>query len=226
MTASSAARPAGEPGLPEPAQVSADVTASQAASLARIVESSLGRGLHRPVSVSLLSGGRSNLTYRMSAGSEHWVMRRPPLGHVLETAHDMHREYRVMHALAPTAVPVPGTVCYVDDRSVLGAEFYVMNLVDGVVYRTAQEMATLSPAQARSLSYAFIDALADLHLVDYAAAGLTDFGRPDGYLERQVRRWTKQLAASRSRDIAGFDELGTRLAAGIPRSDPIPLVSR
>ena len=146
--------------------------------------------------------------------------RRGILGHVLETAHDMHREYRVMHALAPTAVPVPGTVCYIGDRSLLGAEFYVMDLVDGVVYRTAEEMAALSPAQARALSYAFIDSMADLHLVDYAAAGLADFGRPDGYLERQVRRWTRQLAASRSRDITGFEQLGARLAAGIPLLGP------
>ena len=218
MTVFSDADTSGGLGSPEPTQATADLTADQAANLARIVESSLDRRLHRPLSVSLLSGGRSNLTYRLSAGGEQWVMRRPPLGHVLETAHDMHREYRVMYALAPTAVPVPGTVCYIDDRSVLGAEFYVMDLVNGVVYRTAEEMAALNPAQARTLSYAFIDSMADLHLVDYAAAGLADFGRPDGYLERQVRRWTRQLAASRSRDITGFDQLGARLAAGIPPS--------
>jgi len=163
MTVSSDAGTPGEPGSPGPARATADLTAGQAASLAQIIESSLHRRLDRPLSVSLLSGGRSNLTYRLSAGGEQWVMRRPPLGHVLETAHDMHREYRVMHALAPTAVPVPGTVCYIDDRSVLGAEFFVMNLVDGVVYRTAEEMAALSPAQARTLSYTFIDSMADLH---------------------------------------------------------------
>jgi aminoglycoside phosphotransferase (APT) family kinase protein len=224
MTAFSGARPSREPGPPEPTQASADLTVGQVASLAGIIESSLGRGLHRPVSVSLLSGGRSNLTYQMSAGGEQWVMRRPPLGHVLETAHDMHREYRVMHALAPTPVPVPGTVCYIDDRSVLGAEFYVMDLIDGVVYRTAEQMAALSLAQAQSLGYAFIDAMADLHLVDYTATGLADFGRPDGYLERQVRRWTRQLAASCSRDIAGFDQLGARLAANVPHSGRASIV--
>ena len=216
MTVFPDADTSGERGSAGPAQASADLTVDQAASLARIIESSLHRGLDRPLSVSLLSGGRSNLTYRLSVGGEQWVMRRPPLGHVLETAHDMHREYRVMHALAPTAVPVPGTVCYIDDQSVLGAEFYVMNLVDGMVYRTAEEMALLSPEQAKALGYAFIDCLADLHMVDYATVGLGDFGRPDGYLERQVRRWTRQLAASHSRDIAGFDQLGARLAACIP----------
>jgi aminoglycoside phosphotransferase (APT) family kinase protein len=218
MTVYSDADTPGELGLPGPTQATADLTAGQAASLAQSIESALHRRLDPPLSVSLLSGGRSNLTYRLSAGGEQWVMRRPPLGHVLETAHDMYREYRVMRALAPTAVPVPGTVCYIDDRSVLGAEFYVMNLVDGVVYRTAEEMAALSPAQAQTLSHAFIDSMADLHLVDYSAAGLADFGRPDGYLERQMRRWTRQLAASRSRDIAGFDQLGARLAARVPRS--------
>ena len=216
MTVFPDADTSGEPRTAGPTQASADLTADQVASLGRIIESSLHRRLDRPLSVSLLSGGRSNLTYRVSGGGEQWVMRRPPLGHVLETAHDMHREYRVMHALAPTAVPVPGTMCYVEDRSVLGAEFYIMDLVDGVVYRSAEEMAALSPAEAKVLSYAFIDSLADLHLVDYAAAGLADFGRPDGYLERQVRRWTRQLGASHSRDIAGFDQLGARLAACIP----------
>jgi aminoglycoside phosphotransferase (APT) family kinase protein len=224
MTVFPDADTSGEPGPAGPTQASADLTADQVASLARIIESALHRRLDRPLSASLLSGGRSNLTYRVSGGGEQWVMRRPPLGHVLETAHDMHREYCVMHALAPTAVPVPDTVCYIQDRSVLGAEFYVMDLVDGVVYRTAEEMAALSPASAQALSYAFIDSMADLHLVDYAAAGLADFGRPDGYLERQVRRWTRQLAASRSRDIAGFDELGARLAAFIPPSTRVSIV--
>ena len=218
MTVPSDAGTSGALSSPEPAQATADLAADQAAALARIIESSLHRRLRGPLSVSLLSGGRSNLTYRLSAGGEQWVMRRPPLGHVLETAHDMHREYRVIHALAPTAVPVPGTVCHVDDRSVLGAEFFVMDLVDGIVYRTAEEMAALSPAQARALGYAFIDCMADLHQVDYVAAGLADFGRPDGYLERQVRRWTRQLAASRSRDVPGFDQLGARLAACTPSS--------
>jgi aminoglycoside phosphotransferase (APT) family kinase protein len=192
--------------------------------LTRVLIEALGRPLDGPLDVSLLSGGRSNLTYRLRAGAEQWVLRRPPLGHVLETAHDMSREYRVIDALQKTVVPVPGTVCRVSDTAVIGAEFYVMDLVEGTVFRTAEDMNALTPEDARALSLAFIDTLADLHAVDYAAVGLGDFGRAEGYLERQIRRWTKQLASSRSREVAGFDTLGERLAARVPQSSRAAIV--
>ena len=144
------------------------------------------------------------------------MLRRPPLGHVLATAHDMRREYRVLRALAPTPVPVPRTVLECPDADVLGAPFYVMEQVDGVVYRTAADLALLDADGARRLGHAFVDALADLHVVDPAAVGLADFGRPDGYLARQVRRWTAQLAASRSREVPGFALLADRVAGTVP----------
>ena len=169
-----------------------------------------------PLQASLLIGGRSNLTYTISDGTRRWVLRRPPLGHVLATAHDMRREYRVMRALAPTAVPVPRMVLEHADPDAMGAPFYVMELVEGVVYRTAADLARLDAGSARRLGYAFLDSLAALHLVDPAAVGLADFGRPEGYLGRQVSRWTKQLASSRSREVPGFDALATRLAADVP----------
>jgi aminoglycoside phosphotransferase (APT) family kinase protein len=172
----------------------------------------------------MLSGGRSNLTYRLSDGERDWVLRRPPLGHVLETAHDMNREYRVMMGLAGTAVPVPRTTCYYAEKDILGAEFYVMDMVHGTVFRTAEDLATLLPLEAVRLGEAFIDTLADLHLVDYNAVGLGDFGRPDGYLDRQVRRWVKQLGSSTSRQIPGFDELGARLARTVPESTQSAIV--
>lgn len=175
-------------------------------------------GLAGPLSIRLLSGGRSNLTYTLGDGTHDWVLRRPPLGHVLETAHDMHREFRVISGLHDTAVPVPGAVAYCDDRSVLGAPFYVMDRVDGTVYRTTEDYATLAPGEPERLAHAFLDSFAQLHLLDYASIGLADFGRPDGYLERQVRRWGKQLESSRSRQIDGFDELARRLAAAVPTS--------
>jgi aminoglycoside phosphotransferase (APT) family kinase protein len=164
----------------------------------------------------LLSGGRSNLTYLLSDGLRSWVLRRPPLGHVLATAHDMQREYRVMHALAPTAVPVPRTVVHHDDPGVLGAPFYVMEFVDGSVLRTADDLRRLDSGDASRLAHAFVDGLADLHLVDPHAVGLGDFGRPDGYLDRQIRRWRAQLEASRSREVPGFDALAGGLAARVP----------
>lgn len=169
-----------------------------------------------PVRATLLVGGRSNLTYALTDGAHRWVLRRPPLGHVLATAHDMRREYRVLRALASTAVPVPRTVLAHADPDLLGASFYVMDAVDGVVHRDADDLARLDADAARRLGHAFVDVLAALHGVDPAAVGLADFGRPDGYLERQVSRWTAQLASSRSRDVPGFDELGARLARSVP----------
>src|SRR5215210_1624268 len=142
-----------------------------------------------PLTASLLSGGRSNLTYALSDGARRWVLRRPPLGHVLATAHDMEREYRVMRGLAPTAVLVPRTVVHHAEPDVLGAPFYVMELIEGTVYRSVEDLQRLGADEARRLAHAFVDALAELHLVDAAAVGLGDFGRPDGYLARQIRRW-------------------------------------
>jgi aminoglycoside phosphotransferase (APT) family kinase protein len=164
----------------------------------------------------LIAGGKSNLTYAVRDDSHSWVLRRPPLGHVLRTAHDMGREHRVISTLAPTAVPVPETVLLCADPEVIGAPFYVMEFVEGTVYRTAAQTAALGAERARTLSYTLVDVLADLHEVDPSAVGLGDFGRPAGYLERQVRRWKGQLDASRSRDLPGIEELHARLAASTP----------
>jgi aminoglycoside phosphotransferase (APT) family kinase protein len=171
-----------------------------------------------PLHGSVIAGGRSNLTYFFGDGTREWVLRRPPLGHVLATAHDMSREFRVMSGLQGTALPVPPTVLLCDDDSVLGAPFYVMDKVEGTVFRSPKQIGKLSHEQAHQLSYTLIDVLADLHAVGYNAVGLGEFGRPDGYLERQVRRWRGQLDKSRSRDVPGFDELHDKLAASVPPS--------
>ena len=170
----------------------------------------------RPLRASLLAGGRSNLTYTLTDGTASWVLRRPPLGHVLATAHDMGREYRVMRALAPTPVPVPRMILEHCEPDVLGAPFYVMELVEGTVYRDVDDLAHLDADGRRRLAHAFLDALADLHLVDPTAVGLGTFGRAEGYLARQVSRWTRQLASSRSREVPGFDDLAARLAQDVP----------
>jgi aminoglycoside phosphotransferase (APT) family kinase protein len=178
-----------------------------------------------PLSAEVIAGGKSNLTYVVRvADGRSWVLRRPPLGHVLATAHDMVREYRVMTAVGPTAVPVPATHFLCADAEVLGAPFYVMENVAGTVYRSNAETSTLTPARAVAISDALIDVLADLHDVDPSAVGLADFGRPEGFLERQLRRWTKQLDSSRSRDLPGIDELFATLASDIPRSGPPAIV--
>ncbi|MBS2961923.1 phosphotransferase family protein [Actinocrinis puniceicyclus] len=194
--------------------------------------------LHAPfaggaLSAELIAGGKSNLTYvlRRDAGSRSvgaapgaWVLRRPPLGHVLATAHDMAREYRVLSALAPTGVPVPEVYHLCQDPEVIGAPFYVMELVEGTVYRDRSQTAQLTPGRARALSWALVDVLADLHAVDPVRVGLADFGRPEGYLERQVARWGKQLAASRNREVPGIDELHEALGTAVPQPQRAAIV--
>ncbi|GAB2857069.1 phosphotransferase family protein [Nocardioides pacificus] len=164
----------------------------------------------------LIAGGRSNLTYRLSDGTRTWVLRRPPLGHVLATAHDVGREYLVMSALAGSPVPVPGMVVHCADASVIGAPFYVMDFADGEILRSAGQLDAITPQRGRALATALADTLADLHELDPASVGLGDLGRPVGYNERQVRRWVKQVEASTSRDLPGLDRLVTRLLAGVP----------
>jgi aminoglycoside phosphotransferase (APT) family kinase protein len=174
--------------------------------------------------IELIQGGRSNLTYLVRDGGRAWVLRRPPLGHVPATAHDMGREATVLGALAASDVPVPRIVATCDDPDVLGAPFYLMERVDGTVCRTTEDTRTLDPAAARAVSFALVDVLARLHAVDPEAVGLGGFGRPAGFLQRQVRRWTGQLQDVRGREIPGIDELGRRLAADVPENPTAAIV--
>jgi aminoglycoside phosphotransferase (APT) family kinase protein len=173
---------------------------------------------------SLISGGRSNLTYSVTDGERTWVLRRPPLGHVVATAHDMAREYRVLAGLAATDVPVPRVYALCEDDAVNGAPFYVMEKVDGVILRTPDEMAHLTPDDARRCSEELIDVLARLHAVDYDAVGLSDFGRPDGFLARNVARWGKQWQANKTRELPSVDEIARRLDRALPVSGPPSII--
>jgi len=167
--------------------------------------------------IELIAGGRSNLTYRLDLGSApRLVLRRPPLGHVLPTAHDMAREYRVLSALHGTAIPVPAPVAFCPDAEVIGAPFYLMQYVDGLVLRTREDGEQVTPGQARQLSERLAEMLAAIHGLDLAAAGLTGFGRPDGYLARQLARWQRQWELSTTRDVPGYQRLVERLTAGLP----------
>ena len=177
-----------------------------------------------PLRGRVVAGGKSNLTYVVTDGTGDWVVRRPPLGHVLATAHDMPREYRVMTALRDTAVPVPRTHVLCEEPEVLGAPFYVMEYVEGTPFRTREEIAPLGPRAVREVAESLIDVLGRLHAVEPEKVGLGDFGRPEGFLERQVRRWRKQLDASRSRDIPGIDELHEKLAATLPEQSASAIV--
>ncbi|MCW7988936.1 phosphotransferase family protein [Streptomyces sp. WAC01526] len=176
-----------------------------------------------PLRAQLIEGGRSNLTYRVTDGAASWVVRRPPLGHVLATAHDMQREHRVISALHETPVPVPEALLLCADESVIGAPFYVMELVEGTPYRTAGQLAPLGPERTRAVVLSLVDTLVELHAVEPEAVGLGDFGRPDGFLERQLRRWGKQLTASKNRELPGIDELHETLGRALPAS-PAPAV--
>ncbi|MDZ4828249.1 MAG: phosphotransferase family protein [Actinomycetota bacterium] len=177
-----------------------------------------------PLTATLISGGRSNLTYLVTDDANEWVLRRPPLGHVLPTAHDMAREYKVIAGLAPTDVPVPAPIAFCDDNAVNDATFYVMENVHGQILRTPADIAKLSGDDARRCSEELVDVLVQIHAVDYAAVGLSDFGHPNGYLERQVRRWGEQWERSKQRDLPSVDELDRRLRAAIPESPPPTIV--
>jgi aminoglycoside phosphotransferase (APT) family kinase protein len=177
-----------------------------------------------PLSASLIAGGRSNLTYHVTDGTHDWVVRRPPLGHVVATAHDMGREHRVMSALQGSDVPVPVTRGLCTDPDVIGAPFYVMDRVDGRVVRSTTELAAFDPADALTVSHGLIDVLARLHATDYEAVGLGDFGRPDGFLARNVGRWGKQWEANKTRELPQIDALARRIAAALPESGPPGIV--
>ena len=172
------------------------------------------------LSAEVIAGGRSNLTYTVTDGSREWVVRRPPLGHVQATAHDMGREYTAMSALQGTDVPVPVMLAHCEDPEVLGAPFYVMEKVEGRSYRRAAELAELGPERTEAIAGRLVEVLAKLHAVDPAAVGLGEFGRPRGFLERQVRRWGKQLEGSKTQDRPEADRLHRLLTEQLPAEDP------
>ncbi|MGW4480298.1 phosphotransferase family protein [Rhodococcus triatomae] len=175
-------------------------------------------GVAGALTASLIGGGRSNPTYRLSDGARSWVLRRPPYGHVLPSAHDMVREFTVIEALGGTAVPVPRAVHLCEDTDVLGAPFYLMELVDGVAVGTPEQAEALTAAERRRLGFDFADTLAALHAIDPATVGLAEFGRADGYLERQLRRWERQWEASRTVHRPEVDDLLVRLRNSLPDS--------
>ncbi|MEO5877791.1 MAG: phosphotransferase family protein [Streptosporangiaceae bacterium] len=179
------------------------------------------------VAAEVVAGGRSNLTYRIELEHRTVAARRPPLGHVLPTAHDMVREYRVLSGLwAAGGVPVPEPLALCTDESVLGAPFYLMDWVDGRILRTLEdaEAAGLTPQQATDVSTRLAETLAAIHLLDVDAAGLSDFGRPEGYLARQLKRWGQQWERSKTAELPEYDRLVERLAERLPQSSRSSLV--
>lgn len=177
-----------------------------------------------PLQAFRVRGGHSNETFFLWRGADQWVMRRPPRGPYLPTAHDVAREWRVLSALQPTAVPTPQPILFCADTGIIGEPFYLMEHLQGEVFRGQTPPWAADPATRRAVGLALVDALAQLHQVDWHAAGLEGFGKPDGYLERQVRRWAGQLAGARTRDIPALDQVTQWLGDHIPESPPATIV--
>jgi aminoglycoside phosphotransferase (APT) family kinase protein len=195
----------GVPGVEDPLRLQAWMT-------------SAGLDLGQLRGVTLIAGGRSNLTYRLDFDGGRLVLRRPPLGHVLPTAHDMTREYRVLSALQGTQVPVPQPVAICQDAEVIGSPFYLMHYVDGLVLRTVADGVILTPEVSGQLSELLVQTLATIHAVQVEEVGLGAFGKPEGYMARQLARWQRQWELSKSQDLPEYDDLVTRLTAGLPES--------
>jgi aminoglycoside phosphotransferase (APT) family kinase protein len=179
-----------------------------------------------PLAFSRIEGGLSNLTYDVcDQRGRRWVLRRPPLHGVIQSAHDMGREHRIIAALADSAVPVPPVVGHEPDPSVTGAEFYVMDHVAGPVYRNAAQVEHGTDPDLRStVSASLVDTLVALHDVDPDTVGLGDLGRRADYCGRQLRRWQRQWGKVETRPLSAFDEVHRRLAADIPAQQGVAIV--
>ena len=178
------------------------------------------------LSVERHQAGHSNETFFVRRDSTDLVLRRPPLGAFLPTAHDVGREYKVLSALSKTSVRVPQTFLSCDDESVIGAPFYLMERVDGVVIRTELPSGLDANESKAAIGDELVDALVELHAIDPTECGLQDFGRPDGYLERQLKRWTGQLELTlpHTRPLPELEEVGVWLGSNVPDSPPATIV--
>ncbi|MCB8925334.1 MAG: phosphotransferase family protein [Ardenticatenaceae bacterium] len=194
---------------------------------ARLAEYLRGKlpGSENQLSVRQFGGGAANLTYLLDYGSHEYVLRRPPLGPVAKSAHDMGREYKVLSVLHQALPFAPRAFLYCDDPALIGADFFVMERRKGVVVRRKipPQFAEM-PDAPRRMSEAMVDALAELHAVDYAALGLSDLGKPEGFIERQVEGWYKRWHAAKEADLSEMDAVYEWLKANLPTSSDVSLV--
>ncbi len=183
-------------------------------------------GAVAPFVFSPITGGHSNLTMTVTgADGRRFVLRRPPLGPVLASAHDMEREHRIVSGLAPSAVPVAPVVGLCTDESVNGTPFYVMEFVEGNVLRDADESAAVLDETARdTASRSIVDTMATIHSVDLDEVGLADLGRHDGYVDRQLKRWYGQWNHGKTRELPAVDRVHDRLLERIPDQGPATIV--
>lgn len=174
-------------------------------------------GVEAPLSIEQFPAGFSNLTYLLKFDGRELVLRRPPVGAKIKTAHDMLREFRILSHLHPSFQKAPRPLVYCDDETVIGAPFYVMERVKGVILRAQlPEGLEIPPESMRALSKAFIEGMVEIHSVDYEAAGLSDVGRPAGYVRRQVGGWTGRYYNARTDDVPSIERLASWLAENTP----------
>jgi len=202
--------------LPELTPVRAGHEIDEAA-LRRYLETHV-EGFKGPLRVLQFDGGQSNPTFKLEAGSGNYVMRKQPPGELLPSAHQVDREYRIMHALRDTPVPVPKMYALCEDIAVIGTKFYVMEMVEGRIFKEPL-LPGLSRGDRRAIYRDVARVLAELHKVDYRALGLEDFGRPGNYYERQISRWTKQYLASKTEELASMEGLLEWVPKHIPASE-------
>src|SRR5208282_1907576 len=178
-----------------------------------------------PLTVRQFPGGHSNLTYSLLLGSRELVLRRPPFGSKVKSAHDMGREFRVLSKLHAAYPPAPEVLLYCDNDSILGAPFYVMEPIRGIILRKELPQGLdFSPQLAKRLKESFLDNLATLHGLDYAAVGLADLGKPQGYLERQVRGWIERYHGSKTHEIPEIEALSNWIQQRMPASGAAALI--
>jgi aminoglycoside phosphotransferase (APT) family kinase protein len=177
------------------------------------------------ISIEQFPSGHSNLTYLVRVGSREVILRRPPFGSKVRSAHDMAREYRVLSKLHSAYPLSPKAFAYCDDPSILNAPFYLMEPLRGLILRRDPPAgAPFSPETARRLSEAFVDNLARLHRLDYADIGLADLGKPQGYLERQVKGWIERYHNSKTHDLPEVERISTWLTAKMPARHAAALI--
>jgi aminoglycoside phosphotransferase (APT) family kinase protein len=175
-----------------------------------------------PLEVSQFNRGASNPTFMITAGQRRYVLRKKPPGQLLASAHQIDREYRVMKALGGVGFPVPTMRAFCEDEAVLGTPFYVMDFLEGRIFRDAR-LPGLEPSERAAIYDNLNDTLARLHAIDYAAIGLADYGRPGNYFDRQIGRWTKQYRGAQTEDIPQMERLIEQLPGRIPADDTVTI---
>ena len=206
-----------------PNYVAVDSPGLDEAAVTRWLEEAIA--LVAPLGFTRIGFGQSNLTYLVEdAGGRRVVLRRPPLGELAHGAHDMVREHRILSALADEAVPTPRPLAMAADPAITGAPLYVMEHIDGLVLHSEASVQSLQPESRERVGGAAMESLATLHAVDVDAAGLGELGRRDGYAERQLRGWSRQWEATRTRDLPIVEKLARRLGSSIPPQREVTLV--